>query len=124
MDMNKTKATLLNPQSGTLLANISLVGEPIQVDGVFNCHSSLQRYVILSETNSLQASWFNQKVVLLRSGDRQQLVKIATYPSEGESQGHLNLLQGKFELYYENRQHQSKHQKRRWFTLFQTLLGA
>jgi hypothetical protein len=126
MNTNKIQATLLDPQTAKPLAQISLDGEPIRANELISASGSLQGFTILSGNGELHEVWFDQQPVLLRTGNIQQLVKIATYPTDGENQGHLEIIPGTKEFCREEeeRQSQPKHQIQRALALFQTLLGT
>ena len=122
------QATLLNRKTGKLLAKISLAGEPIQTDGLISDSGSLQGFTILTSPRPLWDAWFNQKIVLLRTHRSQQLVRIATYPTAGENQGHLDYIPGTKQRYVgmdrSRRRVKPKPQTRRWLVMLQALLSV
>jgi hypothetical protein len=126
MNMDQTQATLLDPQSGKLLAKITFSGAPIQVDALMSNSGSLQGFTILSNPGSLWEAWFNQKAVLLRNGKTQQLIKIVTYPTSGDNEGYLDYIPGTMRYFVEERtqsRSKPKLQSRRWLALLQALLS-
>lgn len=125
MNKNPHLATLLNPQTGKLLAQISLDEQHIQVNEVISSSGSLQGFTILSGKGKLHETWFDQKTMLLRTRNMYRLVKIATFPIDGEKHGHLEIIQGNIKDHLPSgRQHQPSHPIRRGFALLQTLIGT
>ena len=125
MKKNPNLATLLNPQTGKLLAQISLDEQHILVNEVISSSGSLQGFTILSGKGQLHESWFDQKTMLLRTRNVLKLVKIATFPIDGEKHGHLEIIQGNIKDHFlEAGQHQPNHLIRRGLALLQTLTGT
>jgi len=118
------QASLLNPKSGKLLAQIALESAPIRADQLISASGSLQGFSILSGKDELQAAWFNQEDVLLRTGNLQQRVKIITYPSDGENQGHLDLIPGTKEYCQVEEPSQPRTTTRRGLAMIQAILGS
>ena len=83
---------IIDPKTGKLLAQISLIGEPVPADAMSSSNGRLQGYVILSEKNNLWRPWVEQQMVLLRTADAQRLVRIATFPMSKDEQGYLDII--------------------------------
>lgn len=126
--MNSAPATLLDPDSGQPLAQITLDGEPIEAIELLSSNGSLQAFTIQTGHDVLEDAWFKQQAVLLRTGYSQQQIKIVTYPSDGEDQGYLEFIEGTREKYHENKHIESTQQARkksnRGTAILQTLFGA
>lgn len=122
---NKYQAVLLNPKSGELLAQISLDEEHTEVNQAISNSGSLQGFTILSGKTKLHETWFNQKNILLRIGNVHHLVKIVTFPIDGEKTAHLEIIQGNRKDYYPSKgQHQPNHLIQRGRALFQAIIGT
>jgi hypothetical protein len=91
--MNTIPATLLDPHTGKALAQISILGEPIQTDRLIALSKCLQGFAIHSQHCDLRQAWFNARSLVLRSAQAQQLVRIVMYPSEGEGHGYYEIIQ-------------------------------
>ena len=128
MNPNLEQAALLDRKTGKLLAKISLAGEPIQTNGLMSDSGILQGFTILTSPRPLWDAWFNQKTVLLRTHNTQQLARIATYPTAGENQGHLDFIPGTKQRYVgmdrSRRRVKPKSQARRWLVMLQALLSV
>jgi hypothetical protein len=124
MDLNEIKATIIDSLSGKSLAEISLLEMPIRADELLSSSGSLRRFTILSGTNHLWEAWYNQRTVLLRTGNVQQMANIVTYPTDGETQGHLDLIKGTRERYIEEEKSRPGIQIRRGLAMLQTLIGT
>ena len=68
-------------------------------------------------------AWFENEKLLVRSGDIQQLVKIATFPTEGENLGYFDLIPGTKEFLEETENSSFKPHTKRGLAFIQTLLG-
>jgi hypothetical protein len=122
--MSKNEATLLDSQTGKVLAEINLEGPPIHAEEVISDSGSIQGFFILSGYEGLMDIWFDQKAILLRQGNVQQLVKIATFPTEKENKGHLDFIPGTKEFCAVEEESPLKTRAKRGLAVIQTLLGS
>ena len=122
--MSEREAKIFDPKTGEQLANVALIGKLIRADELISESGSLQGFKILSGSEDLQDAWFNQKSVLMRRGNIQQLVKIATYPTEGEDQGYLDFVPGTREFCEVEEKSNIKTRARRGLAVIQALLGS
>ena len=86
------ESMIIDPKTGNLLAQISLVGEPVLADAMTSSNGRLQAYVILSDKEKLWRAWVEQQMVLLRTANDQRLVRIVTYPTDNGKQGYLDII--------------------------------
>lgn len=122
--MSEKKAILLDLQTNAPLAEIILEGDPIRAEEVISNRGSIQGFTILSGYEDLLEVWFAQKAVLLRNGNVQQHVKIATYPTEGENRGHLDFIPGTREFCPVEEQSQLKTRTRRGLAVLLGIIGS
>jgi hypothetical protein len=122
--MIKREATILNPQTGKSLAEIVLIGDLIKADRLISESGRLQGFKILSGQGELQEAWFDNEKLLVRSGDIQQLVKIATFPTEGENPGYFDLIPGTKEFLEKEAKLGLSPRAKRRLAIIQTLLGS
>ena len=122
--MNTTEATIIDSLSGKPLGQISLQGRAIQADELLSASGSMQGFTISSGADPLWEAWYNQDAIILRMGNIQQKAKIITYPTDGETQGHLDWIKGTRERYIEEEQSQPRIHARKGLALLQALLGA
>jgi hypothetical protein len=122
MNMNNSQALLINPETGELLAQVSLLGEPFRGNPLASGGGQLQNYVIVEEKKEFRAAWFNQRDVMLQMGEMRLFVKITTYPVDGENQGILNFIRvvRKSDQYG----HPIKKRNRGWLTLLQSIIST
>ena len=90
--MNTSPATLHDPASGQRLAQITLVGSPFQAEPLLSENRELQGFAIHAGREHLRQPWLNQQILQLREGQTRQQIKIITFPTNGENQGHLALM--------------------------------
>ena len=91
-------AIIVDPQTSKSLGGLRLVGEPVAPSEWIHANGDLQSFEILGDRADLWDVWVQQKEVLLRSETGQRLVKIMTYPADGENQGYLDFV-GAFEYF-------------------------
>lgn len=117
-------ADLIDPQSGDILGQLSLMGAPFRGTPFAGTRGHLQNFVILTEKKEIWDAWFNQQDLLLQTDQRQWLVKIVTHPTDGENQGILSYTRtlGKADRLTHTAQEGA--QNRKWFNLIQMLLGS
>lgn len=89
-------AIIVDPQTKKTLGGLRLVGEPVQPSEWIQASGELQSFEILGDRSELWDVWVQQKEVFLRTETGQRLVKIMTYPADGETQGYLDFV-GTFE---------------------------
>jgi hypothetical protein len=121
---NKSIATLIDPQTDESFGKISLVGDPISASQWISASGDLQSFVILGSREDLWDVWVQQKEVLLRSKYSQRLVKIVTYPAEGETQGYLDLISEAQELVREQPKLEQTKRTQRGLAFLQSLLST
>jgi hypothetical protein len=90
--MDAIPATLHDPQTGKVLAEIGVLGEPIQVETLVTTAKNLQSFALLSENREIWRAWFTASTLLLRSPVEQHLIRIVMYPAEGEKQGYYEII--------------------------------
>ena len=131
---NKSIAVLIDPQTNESFGKISLVGDPVSASQWIGTSDDLQSFAILGDREELWDVWVQQKEILLRYNHlreriaallshSQRLVKIVTYPAEGETEGYLDFIGEAEEL--EKEQPKSKFINRpiKRFAFIQSLLG-
>ena len=120
---NKSIAVLIDPQTNESFGKISLVGDPVSASQWIGTSDDLQSFAIMGDREELWDVWVQQKEILLRYNHSQRLVKIVTYPAEGETEGYLDFIGEAEEL--EKEQPKSKFINRpiKRFAFIQSLLG-
>lgn len=121
---NSENAHLLvvEPQSKNPLGEILLVGDPIPVSDWLGSNGPLQRFEIISGRHTLRKVWADQDEVLLLTKFGQRNIRITTFPTEGEMQGHLDYTS---ELVpYRNLRTSPNPFIKRGLAFIQSLLGA
>jgi hypothetical protein len=83
---------IIDPQTGRLLGQIHLVGEPVEADVMTSSSGLLQAYVIVSEKENLWRAWVAQQKVLLQTENSQRLARIVTYPTRKGTKGYLDII--------------------------------
>ena len=83
---------LIDPQTGRLLGEIYLVGDPVEADAMSSSNGLLQAYTIVSEEENLWRAWVAQQKVLLRTENSQRVVRIVTYPTKRNQHGYLDII--------------------------------
>ena len=91
-DNNKFKAIIIDPKTDKYLAKLYLDGETFPSNEWINIQGNLQSFEILDENKGLWEAWVDQRDVILRTEHTQRIVKITTYPAEGENHGFLNFI--------------------------------
>jgi hypothetical protein len=122
--MIKREATIIDPQTGKSLAEIVLIGDLIKANRLISQSGHLQGFKILSGRGELQEAWFDNQKLLVRSGDIQQLVKVATFPTEGENPGYFDLIPGTKEFLKQEAKSGLNTRAKRRLAIIQTLLGS
>lgn len=122
--INKSIATLIDPQTKETFGKISLVGDPISATQWISASGNMQSFVILGNREDLWNIWVEQKEVLLRSNDNQRLVKIVTYPAEGETQGYLDFIGEAQDIEKERPRSKQNNRTPRGLAFLQSLLGT
>lgn len=114
-------AIIVDPQTNKIFGGLQLTGELMPDSEWLSASGELHSFEILGDRLDLWDVWIHQKEVLLRNGTGQRLVKIMTYPTEGEKQGYLDYV-GVFERFPA----ESKPQRStlRGLAFLQSLLGA
>ena len=88
--LQNNTANILNPKTNKQIGQIVLIGDQVPATEWINAQGPLQSFVVLEGREHLKTVWMSQAEVLLQVNGNQGLVKIVTYPSEGEDQGFLN----------------------------------
>jgi hypothetical protein len=123
MMMIKRDAEILNPQTGKSQGKIVLIGELVKADRLISESGRLQGFRILSGGDNLRDAWFENEKLLVRSGNIQQLVKIATFATEEENLCYFDLIPGTKEFLEENARSGLTTRTKRGLAIIQTLLG-
>ena len=97
-DINTLSVFLIDPQSKKQIGEISLSGDPVPATEWIDSNGPLQGFVILDGMDNLRNAWVYQEEILLCTDLGQQLIKIVTFPSDGEDSGFLDYT-GDFEKY-------------------------
>jgi hypothetical protein len=114
-------ALIVDPQSDKSLGGVNLLGDPISSDGWISANGQMQSFELVSDRADLWDVWIHQKEVYLRTEKGQRLVRIMTYPAEGESQGFLDM-HGDFEFF--PAKSKSRISAQRSLAFIQSLLGT
>ena len=122
--MIKREATIIDPQTNKNLGEIVLIGNLIKADLLISESGRLQGFKILSGMGELQTAWFENQKLLVRSGNIQQLVKIATFPTEEENSGYFDLIPGTKEFLEKEAKFNLSARAKRRLAIIQTLLGS
>jgi len=120
---NKSIAVLIDPQTDETFGMISLVGDPVSASEWIGTSNDLQSFAILGDREELWNIWVQQKEVLLRNNHSQRLVKIVTYPAEGEIEGYLDFIGEAEELVKEQPKSKFMNRPIKRFAFIQSLLG-
>ncbi len=91
-ETSKFNAIIIDPLSDRFLAKVCLEGETFPTNEWISDQGNLQSFEILDEKKGLWDVWVDQRDVFLRTEHSQRIVKIATYPTDGENQGFLNYI--------------------------------
>ena len=124
MRNDKFNAIIIDPQTDKYLAKVCLNGETFPSSEWVNAPGNLQSFEILSEKKGLWEVWVDQRNVVLRTEHGQRVVKITTYPSEGENQGYLNYISDVKEFGLNSNRAEPKTQSKGKLAFLQTLFGA
>jgi hypothetical protein len=122
--MNTVPADLIDPETGEILGQLSLVGEPFLGSPFAGARGRLQNFVILTEKKEIWEAWFNQQELLMQTDQMQWLVRIVTHPTEGENQGMLSYTRTIGKVNRLTRVPPDGTQNRKWLNLIQVLLGS
>ena len=114
-------AIIVDPQTNKIFGGLQLTGELMPDSEWLSSSGELHSFEILGDRSDLWDVWVHQKEVLLRNGTGQRLVKIMTYPAEGEKQGYLDYV-GVFERF--PAEQKSRRSTLRGIAFLQSLLGA
>ena len=120
-NQNSSIALIVDPQTDKSLGGVRLLGNPVSSDGWISASGDLQSFELVGERSDLWDVWIQQKEVFLRTEKGQRLVRIMTYPAEGENQGYLDL-HGEFELFPVKSK--SRISAQRGLAFIQSLLGT
>ena len=122
--VNKSIATLIDPETKETFGKVSLVGDPISASQWISTSGNVQSFVILGDREELWDVWVQQREVLLRSQSSQRLVKIVTYPAEGETQGYLDFISESQEIIKEQPKLKQSNRTPKGLAFLQSLLGT
>lgn len=119
----KFRAVIIDPKTDKFLAKVCLEGDTFPSSEWVNVEGNLQSFEILDEKKGFWDVWLDQRDVILRTEHSQRVVKITTYPPEGENQGFLNYISDIKE--YPNQQAQLDDQlkSKGKFTFLRALFG-
>lgn len=92
MTTNGIPATIVSLKTGKTLGQISLVGKPIPGDELLSTSGSLLRFQLLADRGKIWKAWLDQQNVLMLTEYGQHIVRIVTFPAEGDNQGHLDCI--------------------------------
>lgn len=121
---NRFNAVIIDPQTDKFLAQVCLDGETFPTSEWVNACGNLQSFEILDEKKGFWDVWVHQRDVILRTEHGQRIVKITTYPAEGENQGLLNYISDVRKYHDQQTQPEPQPQPKRKLAFLQTLFGA
>jgi hypothetical protein len=117
-------ADLIDPETGEILGQLSLVGEPFMGSPFAGVRGRLQNFVILTEKKEIWDAWFNQRELLMQTAHLQWLVQIVTHPTEGENQGILSYVRALGKVDHLTKAPQTSSENRKLLNILQILLGS
>ncbi len=121
---NKFNAIIIDPKTNKLLAKVCLNGDPFPTNEWVSTSGNLQNFEILDEKKGLWEVWVHQSNVILRTEHGQRVVKITTYPTDGENHGLLNFISDVKEYQNIHTQSETQPQSKKKITFLRTIFGA
>ena len=121
---NKFNAVIVDPQTDKFLAKVCLDGETFPSSEWVSSQGNLQSFEILDENKGLWDVWVDQRDVVLRTEHTHRIVKITTYPADGENQGFLNYISDVKEYSHSQTQLADQPKSKGKLTFLRALFGA
>jgi len=121
---DKFNAIIIDPQTDKYLAKVCLNGETFPSSEWVTTPGNLQSFEIVNEKKGFWDVWVDQRDVVLKTEHGQRVVKITTYPADGENQGYLNYISDIKEYNFSSNQVESKTQSKGKLAFLQSLFGA
>lgn len=120
---NKFNAIIVDPRTDKFLAKVCLDGRTFPSNEWISTQGNLQSFELLDEKKGFWDVWVNQREVILRTEHTQRVIKITTYPTEGENQGFLNYISDVRE-YKKSIQHEDQSKPKGKLTFLRALFDA
>lgn len=114
---------IVDPQSQAVLGRIRLVGGPVQASQWVSNSGSLQGFVIVGDRDDLWDVWAAQRPVLLRGKSTQRLIRIMTYPADGEQHGFFDYVGEAHAIPVDTKKSKGMDATRRGLAYLQSLFG-
>ena len=89
--MKTPNAMLHDPQSDEILAEIHLLGKPVDTGPLTIGTGRLQCFEVISESDNLQKIWLQRQDIWLSQAQTRQRVRLVSHPAMGNRQAILRL---------------------------------